>query len=544
MVKDDGFELGASACKSPSQRMESKMLDEKRGKSAWIENPPAPGEIRAQAVVPSTAPVDVDILSKEALVCLQDFCFDRDSLCWRAFATVSHLAAFTGSLTLSVLLAYVLFPFEKAELGFWNNWMFNLVAHPVANYIVARGVLVLFARPVLWDLEQRLSLCKQRQEITRRIQIAVLWVPMVDSLWCVGEHVIASFANIYPIPFSGPLSCIPATFASLGIFCLVLPREIRALPSTRSYLKFAICSWAVYCAFFTLMLFYVVVFPLMETWVQFATNLLVTLVMHGVVALTLHLGKLHWSVPFHFRREMKTCMKLPVIVFKASMLSDAKGIWVLLSMLLPEVLDVAKGLVEAYVDVAGTHRHWANIRSMSQVVQASRRTRQEFRDFRKRLREIAQLCEMLTKEELEGLVWGKEDIHLLNQISKSLWAVLMLEVCEVMAPAIYITLLLCLQSGTFLGHNSSFFLGLADANLHESMIANGYSLAVEATMLVATDLCTRATMGISVWMIIRSVLRCDFSFWLSIFAMVYVGWLTMLVEHSGHDLAFDWSRGA
>ena len=137
--------------------------------------------------------------------------------------------------------------------------------------------------------------------------------------------------------------------------------------------------------------------------------------------------------------------------------------------------------------------------------------------------------------------WAKEDVDLLNEVSSSLSAVVMLEVCEITAPFIYICLLFCLQSSTFLGHNSSYFLGLANANFEESLVANSYSLLLEVILLLFTELCMRKVIGMSFCSFIGFVLHCDFSFWLSTFSMAYVGWLTMLVQHSGHDFKFQFS---
>ena len=131
--------------------------------------------------------------------------------------------------------AFVFFPFQKPEMGFWANWMFNFVAHPVANYIVARGVVGWFARQILWDLEARPSLCKaQRPGITRQVERSVHLAPIADSLWCASEHVFFSFMNVYPIPFSAPLSCIPATFVSMGVFYLLLPKRCELSRARRT----------------------------------------------------------------------------------------------------------------------------------------------------------------------------------------------------------------------------------------------------------------------------------------------------------------------
>ena len=194
-------------------------------------------------------------MNGKTLLRLQNFCSDRDSRCWRILLPICCMTIFGASLALVVLWAFVFFPFQKPEMGFWGNWMFNFVAHPVANYIVARGVIGWFARQILWDLESRPSLCKaQRPEITRQVERSLHLTPIADSLWCASEHVLLSFANVYPIPFSTVLSCIPAASLSMGVFYLLLPKEVRALQSTVSFAKFTFIAWTAYCLFYAGML--------------------------------------------------------------------------------------------------------------------------------------------------------------------------------------------------------------------------------------------------------------------------------------------------
>eukprot|EP00438_Fugacium_kawagutii_P029398 Skav223379 [mRNA] locus=scaffold2634:190944:191460:+ [translate_table: standard] len=114
---------------------------------------------------------------------------------------------------------------------------------------------------------------------------------------------------------------------------------------------------------------------------------------------------------------------------------------------------------------------------------------------------MAQRCRAIRKEDLKDVTWTPEDVHLLNQISSSLSSIVMLELCEVLAPLIFISLVLCLQSNTFLGQNTSHFMTLADVKFEESLIANGYSLAIEVGMLLVSDAAMRALIGISFFQI-------------------------------------------
>eukprot|EP00435_Cladocopium_sp_Y103_P063131 s2052_g24.t1 len=287
----------------------------------------------------------------------------------------------------------------------------------------------------------------------------------------------------------------------------------------------------------------------MEMGVQLVMNLTLSTLEFLVITTCRTWGK-RWNIPVHIVREIRTCIKLPVIIFKASMLSEAKGIWVFLSMVLPEALQVLSSVGLVLFDLLSNNQEteqalaMANIRqirSTQQVAQTCRKSYRGLKGVRQRLKDIAQSCKKISKKDLNQMTWTKEDVDLLNEVSSSLSSVVMLEVCEVVAPLIYIALLLCLQSSTFLGNNVSYFLGLANANFEQSLIANSYSLLLEAILLLVTEVCMRTLIGMSFCSFIGFVLRCDFSFWLSTLSMAYVGWLTMLVQHSGHDFKFQFS---
>ncbi|CAL1173875.1 unnamed protein product [Cladocopium goreaui] len=357
-------------------------------------------------------------INDKMLLCLQTCCSDAEPMCWQILQLICYIVIFGASLALVVLWAYVIFPFQKPEMGFRANWVFNFVAHPVANYIVEMGMQLVMS----------------------------FSVSAVEFLM---GNVIQKLGN----------------------------------------------------------------------W---------------------------WNVPIHIVRELGTCMKLPVIVFKASILSEAKGLWVFLSMVLPEVLQVGCSVMMVLFNLLSNNTQiqeaFATVRSRQQFVQACCISYYEFKCVQQRLKHIVQSCKTTSKKDLERMAWTwRNDHDLLNEISSSLTATVMLEVCEVMAPVIYIGLLLCLQSNTFLANNASYFVGLANANFQESLIANSFSLLLEASLLLVTELCVRAVIGMSFCSFIGSVLRCDFRFWLSTLSMAYIAWLTMVVQHTGHDLKFQFS---
>ncbi|CAK9090510.1 unnamed protein product [Durusdinium trenchii] len=490
--------------------------------------------------VKNERPCNVEMLHPKALVCFSDWCLDGEKFSWRIWMTICYLFAFGLSLSLIVLWAYVFFPFQLPQVGFWENWIFNFVAHPVGNYIVARAPMGWFARQIMWHLQSDRSLGKeQRREITKRLQRCLRWVPLVDSLWCATEHIIFAGFHIFPVPFATVLSCIPAAWVSMAVFYRVLPSEARTLPSTLDSLKFTMCAWMGYCTTFIVMLFYTAFFPTATTEVQLAMSCSIAFLEWLVVKVVFGLGK-HWRVPEHLMREMRTAMRLPVIVFKAMILSEAKGIVVIASMIVPEVIAVFSSFVVVVIDLTSeTNKlRLTHLRSSRQLVRGAHGLFHNLRALRKRLAEIHGNCQQITLQEFRDATWSAQEIHLLNEVSSSLSTIIMLEVCEVMAPAIFVILLMCLRSNTFLAQNESFFLGLAEANFQESLIRNAYSLLLEVAMLVATDLFSRKTIGLSFVSVMRSVLQCDFSFWLSTLSAAYVGWLTVLVRHTGHDMNF------
>jgi len=485
-------------------------------------------------------------INDKMLLCLQTCCSDAEPMCWQILQLICYIVIFGASLALVVLWAYVIFPFQKPEMGFRANWVFNFVAHPVANYIVARGVIGWFARQILWDLESRSSLCKtERSRIKQQIGKVLNLAPIADSLWCVSEHFLFSLANIYPIPFSVPLSCIPGAFLSMGVFYRLLSKEVRVLQSTAKSFRFTFCTLSGFCLLYAGMLFYTAFFGQVEMGMQLVMSFSVSAVEFLMGNVIQKLGN-WWNVPIHIVRELGTCMKLPVIVFKASILSEAKGLWVFLSMVLPEVPQVGCSVMMVLFNLLSNNTQiqeaFATVRSRQQFVQACCISYYEFKCVQQRLKHIVQSCKTTSKKDLERMAWTwRNDHDLLNEISSSLTATVMLEVCEVMAPVIYIGLLLCLQSNTFLANNASYFVGLANANFQESLIANSFSLLLEASLLLVTELCVRAVIGMSFCSFIGSVLRCDFRFWLSTLSMAYIAWLTMVVQHTGHDLKFQFS---
>ena len=299
------------------------------------------------------------------------------------------------------------------------------------------------------------------------------------------------------------------------------------------------------------MLFYAAFFGQFEMGLQLAMSFAVSGVEFVGVKGVQKLGNL-CDVPLHILRELRTCIKLPVIIFKASILSEAKGIWVFLSMVLPEVAQVGFTVAGVLFEVMSSKTQSSNkkirdsftrVRSLNQFIEACRFSYTSFKSAQQRLKQMVQICKTTSKEDLEEMThtWEKEDLDLLNEISSSLTAVVMLELCEVMAPVIYMSLLLCLRSNSFLAHNTSYFLGLANANFRDSLIANGYSLLLEASLLLLTEVCARAVIGISFFSFTGAVLRSDFRFWLSTLSMAYIAWLTVLVQHTGHDLTFQFS---
>ena len=483
------------------------------------------------------------IFTDKALLCLQSLCLDSPSMCWQMFSTLGYMIGFGILLSLLVLWAYVVFPFQNPEKGFLENWVFNFVAHPVANYLVARACAEWFERQILSDLARRSELQEQRADITSRVKRSVRWAPIVDSLACAIEHAFFSSAKIYPIPFSIALSCVPAAFLSLVVLYFGLPKEVRVLQSTLPFFKFILGTWACFCGLFVIMLAYTALFTSVGMEVQLAMSIYLAAVQWMVCRVVRFLGQ-RWNVPRHLIREMQTCVKLPVIILKAANLSEAKDFTVVLSMMMPELTQAARTFMLVLLELTSTDTlyevfSWKSLKARKHLLHSCQKILSDMKLFRQKMKALVKACRATEQEELQNMTWSEEEIHLLNEVSGSLSTVVMLEVCEVMGPAIYMCLLLCLQSNTVLGHNRSYFMGLADAKLKEGLILNGFSLLLEVGILLVTDVCMRALIGLNFVSLIGAVLRCDFSFWLSTLAMAYVAWLTMLIDHTGHDLTFQ-----
>ncbi|CAK9031109.1 unnamed protein product [Durusdinium trenchii] len=349
---------------------------------------------------------DANLLSGKAVLCLQSWCSDRDSTWWQIIVTICYMTGFGVSLALVVLWAYVAFPFQKPEMGFGQNWMFNFVAHPVANYIVARAPVSWFLRLVSWDLESRPSLQKARRpDIARRIDRSLHWAPMVDSVWCACEHALFSLGNVYPVPFSAIISCIPAAFVSVGVAYLVLPAEVRALHNTSNSLKFATCSWARLCAFYGVMLLYTAFFGVVKPEIQMVMSLSVAAVEAFAIKMAAPLG-VRWNVPPQIIQEMRTSMRLPVIIFKAMILSEAKGIWVLVTMILPEASQVGGSFLIVLFDLSSykSEIEKRRMRSSQQFKQGFMGVRHNLMLLQTRIRDITQRCKTMKKQDLQDAV--------------------------------------------------------------------------------------------------------------------------------------------
>ena len=178
---------------------------------------------------------------------LQDRCVGGKSTLHR----LAENSAITFSLLLVLpvlsFLVCALIPMEPTQSGFWANWKFNLLAHPVLNYVIARGQLECMSRAF-------------SREDRSRIRWIVRMVPLADSVYCLLAHLIASFAGVYPIPVAPALSCIPGLWCSMALYWRLLPQEILT-PEARLFMKFNFFNWGSWLSQFAILVVWMARFP-------------------------------------------------------------------------------------------------------------------------------------------------------------------------------------------------------------------------------------------------------------------------------------------
>ena len=147
-----------------------------------------------------------DVISFQLKRYFQDRCAGGKSALHRFGEVAAILFSLLFLLPVFSWTVCALVPLESPQSGFWSNWTFNLLVHPVLNYVIARGQIEVMARAFCHDA-----------------RIGIRWIvrltPLADVSVCILVHLIASLADVYPIPVSPVTVCVPGCWISMGDFC-------------------------------------------------------------------------------------------------------------------------------------------------------------------------------------------------------------------------------------------------------------------------------------------------------------------------------------
>eukprot|EP00439_Symbiodinium_sp_Y106_P025681 s913_g3.t1 len=148
-------------------------------------------------------------------------CTDASSSICRMLKSFCVCIGFILAVSFMVVAVYVMPPFAAPSSGFWENWVFNCIAHPVANFVIARGALLPALK--MLDLPPELG-------VKKIVTVAALAAPVT----CFLTHLAF---RIFPVPFAAPVPCQPAVLATSFLSFRLLPKEARDKKSWRA-LKF------------------------------------------------------------------------------------------------------------------------------------------------------------------------------------------------------------------------------------------------------------------------------------------------------------------
>ncbi|CAE7232339.1 unnamed protein product [Symbiodinium necroappetens] len=458
---------------------------------------------------------------------LQDRCLDGKSTLRRLSETVVIITAFMVLIPLFTFLLYTVLPMASPKEGFWGNWSFNFLAHPLLNYVIARGQIEMIAR--IFSIQER-----------TRIRWIVCLVPLADPPLCLLAHLILSFAGVYPIPVAPVLSCIPACLGTLVIFLRMLPKDLLT-PETLQFVKFTCLNWIFWMGEFVALILWVAKFPSMpEHWQALSTG-----GMSILVALTGSLTQKladRMGCPRYVTNEVKLAAFFLSLLTSASLMSAAKSIGV---VLLIAALDAGKALamtakliwelVQALEEEDGIYDYGGELDP--EDIAISETTKEEVpkrcwmifaakevltRKFQitkqvgQRLKAVLRRAEAQSFAEMRKTEISVADVVLLKKLTHSLSCLATMELCEVCIPLLYMMLASLLHSGAFTG-NRDFFLHFrfeSRSEYFDGMVGNSIAVAIEATVLAVLQVLLLRLLGFSLplraWSHIETV--SDFGF--------------------------------
>ena len=471
---------------------------------------------------------------------LENHCADGLSRIDRVLATLKILMHFVLLLPL-LSFGVLLLPLAPPEEGFLANWVFNYVSHPILNYFVSRAMVegsILRALPS-----------------SERPRLAWIprWFPLVGVAMCLFIHIIGNSLGHFPMPFVVSTSCIP----SMGITAVVaghfIPSEFFT-PEMRNHMRFLYLSLLSLAAQFGVLFIWLLAFPNLPVALQLLSSCVVTGMLAAAGFLVNEVGRRCMQIPGYVREEQKIIVLFVAFLFSSALLPGAKSGLVLCVIL---ILDAGKAIAIAVkmchhlVAIAeeenkethpsGPSGGWCwcflslcHFRPSLLVQKASTAFY-----VRQKLKGVIGRLSKMTSKELDDTWIDVHDAMLLNELVRYLKTFVLVELCEVMVPLMYMLVIVTLNSTVFGYNKERFYLfDQLDETYDDAIIGNALSFLIEAVVLLAAEVMIFRSIGFDMIHFAGVALRQDYSFWLLALTACCCAWLTVLVKHGGHNLYF------
>ncbi|CAE7524806.1 unnamed protein product [Symbiodinium sp. CCMP2592] len=475
-----------------------------------------------------------DVIDFQLKRYLQDRCVGGKSTLHR----MAENSAITFSLLLVLpvlsFLVCALIPMEPTQSGFWANWKFNLLAHPVLNYVIARGQLECMSRAF-------------SREDRSRIRWIVRMAPLADSVYCLLAHLIASFAGVYPIPFAPALSCIPGLWCSMALYWRLLPQEILS-PEARLFMKFNFFNWGSWLSQFAILVVWMARFPTISEHFQ-------ALSAFGVVLLVSFLGWLTqkcadcWGLSKYLLKDIKLCIFFVSLFCSASLMSKTKNIGVVLVI---TMLDAGKALallaqllwdllqaLEVEDGIYGSSDRDPAVATSGQQVlglhswQKVQHKLGVARRVGQRLRGALTRIESGTDKDMQTADISPADARLLKILTHCLATLAVMELCELFVPVFYMMMSSLLRA---VEGNRTYFLQFRQettAEFHDGLVGNSIAVAIEAVVFLGMQALLLRIFGINLWEFAGTMIRLDYSFYAFAMSCCFITFLAITIEHFG-----------
>ncbi|OLP91173.1 hypothetical protein AK812_SmicGene27158 [Symbiodinium microadriaticum] len=434
-----------------------------------------------------------DVISFQLKRYFQDRCAGGKSALHRFGEVAAILFSLLFLLPVFSWTVCALVPLESPQSGFWSNWTFNLLVHPVLNYVIARGQIEVMARAFCHDA-----------------RIGIRWIvrltPLADVSVCILVHLIASLADVYPIPVSPVTVCV------------------------RSFVKFNFANWASWLSQFLILAVWTLRFPAMSEHFQALSTIGISLVIAVFGWITQKCGD-RIGLPKFLLAELKLCMFFIGLFCSASVMESVKSIRVVFVI---AILDAGKALaltakllwelVQALEeedglyglpeeDPAATHcrqklctelqKHWLKLQHKLGV---ARRVGQ-------RLRGVLGRIETGRAEEMHTCDICPADARLLKILTDCWASLALVELCELLVPMLYMIIACLLR---YVEGNRIYFLQFRHssfAEFEDGIVGNSIAVAVEVVVFLAQQIWLLRMFGINLFEFTGALIRLDFSFY-------------------------------